>query len=157
MSEQPAVIVTIPTPPSLNKLWVTAPGKPRVRSSEYRAWAERAGWLLRMQIVGMAPLDCRFNLDIEVPISRRDTGNHEKALCDLCESCGVVTNDGNAHRISVTPTERTDCLLVFTPLPEMGAVRQAPKGARPRARPVMRRTAPKRRALTWLAPGKLPA
>jgi hypothetical protein len=101
-----------------------------------------------MQIVGMAPLDCRFNLDIEVPISRRDTGNHEKALCDLCETCGVVTNDGNAHRISVTPTERTDCLLVFTPLPEMGAVR-AP--AAPRARPVMRR-APKRPALTWKMP-----
>jgi hypothetical protein len=99
----------------------------------------------------MAPLDCRFNLDIEVPISRRDTGNHEKALCDLCETCGVVTNDGNAHRISVTPTERTDCLLVFTPLPEMGAVRR-PAAACVRATR-MRRHAPKRRALTW----KLPA
>jgi Holliday junction resolvase RusA-like endonuclease len=144
------IIVTIPTPPSLNKLWVTAPGKPRVRSSEYRAWAERAGWLLKMQIVGMAPLDCRFNLDIEVPISRRDTGNHEKALCDLCETCGVVTNDGNAHRISVTPTERTDCLLVFTPLPEMGGVRK-PAAACVRATR-SRRHAPKRPALTWLAP-----
>jgi Holliday junction resolvase RusA-like endonuclease len=155
------VIVTLPTPPSLNKLWVTAPGKPRVRSSEYRAWAERAGWPLKMQIVGMAPLDCRFNLDIEVPISRRDTGNHEKALCDLCESCGVVTNDGNAHRISVTPTERSDCLLVFTPLPEMGAVRRpAPNRVRPCVRATrcagLRRHAPKRRALTWLAPGKMP-
>jgi hypothetical protein len=114
-----------------------------------------------MQIVGMAPLDCRFNLDIEVPISRRDTGNHEKALCDLCESCGVVTNDGNAHRISVTPTERTDCLLVFTPLPEMGAVRRpAPNRVRPCVRATrcagLRRHAPKRRALTWLAPGKMP-
>ena len=156
MSDQPAIIVTIPTPPSLNKLWVTAPGKPRVRSSEYRAWAERAGWLLRMQIVGMAPLDCRFNLDIEVPISRRDTGNFEKALCDLCESCGVVTNDGNAHRITVTPTERTDCLLAFTPLPEMGAVR-APAGAkgRPKGGRRARRTFaphPKRPGLAWRMP-----
>jgi hypothetical protein len=48
-------------------------------------------------------------------------------------------------------------MAAFWPLPEMGAVRQAPKGARPRVRPVMRRTAPKRRALTWLAPGKMPA
>ena len=80
-----------------------------------------------MQIVGMAPLALPvFNLDIEVPISRRDTGNHEKALCDLCESCGVVTNDGNAHRITVTPTNRTDCLLAFTPLPAMdGVLKQA--------------------------------
>ena len=156
MSEQPTIMVTIPTPPSLNKLWVTAPGKPRVRSAEYRAWAERAGWLLKMQIVGMAPLACRFNLDIEVPISRRDTGNHEKALCDLCESCGVVTNDGNAHRITVTPTNRTDCLLVFTPLPGMDGVRKqaAPRGGRQRVgrmSPVKRKG--KRAALTW----KLPA
>ena len=118
--EQPTIMVTIPTPPSLNKLWVTAPGKPRVRSAEYRAWAERAGWLLKMQIVGMAPLACRFNLDIEVPISRRDTGNHEKALCDLCESCGVVTNDGNAHHASRSRPRTVPRLPAGVPRPCRG-------------------------------------
>jgi len=133
MSEQPAVIVTMPVPPSLNKLWARAPGGKRVRSQAYRAWISTAAWLVKTQIVGMEPLSCRFNLEIEVPVSRRDTGNWEKALCDLCQTAGVITNDGNAHRITITPTERTDCMLAFWPLPEMGAVRKAAKERRPAA------------------------
>jgi Holliday junction resolvase RusA-like endonuclease len=121
--DRPAVIVTVPPPPSLNKLWSRAPGGKRVRSRAYRDWTTTAGWHLKMQIVGLEPLVCRFNLTIEVPISRRDTGNWEKALCDLCESVGVVTNDGNAHSITITPTDRADCMLAFWPLPDMGGVR----------------------------------
>jgi hypothetical protein len=76
---------------------------------------------------------------------------------DLCESVGLVTNDGNACEITIRPVAREDVMVALWVLPEMGAVR-APAGSRMRSvRPVMRRTAPKRRALTWLAPGKLPA
>jgi Holliday junction resolvase RusA-like endonuclease len=150
----PDRIVTMPPCPSTNALWVRAPGKPRVRSPEYRAWAEHAGWDVRRQLVGVPPIDCRFNVLIEVPISRRDTSNWEKATLDLCETVGLVANDGNSNEVLIRPVAREDVMVALWVLPEMGAVR-APVAAR--VRPAMRRHAPKRRALTWLAPGKMPA
>jgi Holliday junction resolvase RusA-like endonuclease len=149
----PDRIVTMPRCPSLNALWVRAPGKPRVRSEAYRDWARAAGWDVKRQLVGVPPVDCRFNVLIEVPITRRDTGNWEKAVMDLCESVGLVTNDGNACEITIRPVPREDVMVALWVLPEMGSVR---KPATPRVRPVTRRHAPKRRALTWLAPGKMP-
>jgi Holliday junction resolvase RusA-like endonuclease len=151
----PDRIVTMPPCPSTNALWVRAPGKPRVRSPEYRAWAEHAGWDVRRQLVGVPPIDCRFNVLIEVPISRRDTSNWEKATLDLCETVGLVANDGNSNEVLIRPVAREDVMVALWVLPEMGAVR-APAAACVRATRT-RRHAPKRRALTWLAPGKLPA
>jgi Holliday junction resolvase RusA-like endonuclease len=139
----------MPPCPSTNALWVRAPGKPRVRSPEYRAWAERAGWDVRRQLVGVPSIDCRFNVLIEVPISRRDTSNWEKATLDLCETVGLVANDGNSNEVLIRPVAREDVMVALWVLPEMGGVR-AP--AAPRVRPVMRRTAPKRRTLTWIMP-----
>jgi Holliday junction resolvase RusA-like endonuclease len=150
---QPDRIVTMPRCPSLNALWVRAPGKPRVRSEAYRDWARAAGWDVKRQLVGAAPIDCRFNCIIEVPITRRDTDNWSKAVLDLCESVGAISNDGNLNELFVRPVPREDVMVALWVLPEMGAVRRP---AAPRARPVMRRHAPKRRALTWLAPGKMP-
>ena len=155
MTEQPTIMVTIPTPPSLNKLWVTAPGKPRVRSAEYRAWAEDCAGFQLLK-------NCRSSAWRRWPaasISISKCRSHDatrattKRPCATCARvCGVVTNDGNAHRITVTPTNRTDCLLAFTPLPAMDGVRKqvAPRRAG-RMSPV--KSKGKRAALTW----KLPA
>jgi len=126
-----AIIIYMPRPPSLNKLWISVPGKKRVRSPAYNAWATTAGWEVKRQIVGMAPIACRFNLTIHVPISRRDTGNWEKAIGDLLQTVGVVTNDGNVHELIVRPMERDDCLVALEPLPEMGGVRAPTKLGRP--------------------------
>lgn len=126
MSEaaRPDVIVTMSRPPSTNKLWARGAGGRRVQSAEYKAWLTAAGWEVKRQIVGMEPLACRFDLTIEVPISRRDSDNWLKPISDLCEHVGVVTNDGNMHRVTVTPVERDDCLAAFWSLPEMGGVRK---------------------------------
>lgn len=122
----------MPKPPSTNKLWARAPGGKRVRSKEYTAWLIEAGWEVKRQIVGMTPLACRFNLTIEVPISRRDTDNWAKPIGDLCQHVGVVTNDGNVHRITITPVDRVDCMAAFWSLPEMGSVRLTARPGRVR-------------------------
>ncbi len=114
----------MPVPPSLNKLWISIPGKKRVRSPEYSAWLREAGWEIRRQLSGRPPIACRYNMDILVPVSRRDTGNHEKAISDCLQSAGAVVNDGNLHSLTVTPVEgRTDVAVCLTPLPGMGGVR----------------------------------
>jgi Holliday junction resolvase RusA-like endonuclease len=159
MSEQPAVVINFPRPTSANRMFsrqVTRRGH-RDLTPEYKAWRDEAGWAVKMQIVGLETITSRFNIVIEVPRSRMDLDNHLKPILDLATNMKIISDDRNCVGISITPADRTDCMAAFWPLPEMGAVRQAPKGARPRVRPVMRRTAPKRRALTWLAPGKMPA
>jgi len=150
----PDRIVTMPRCPSLNALWVRAPGKPRVRSEAYRDWARAAGWDVKRQLVGATSIDCRFNCLIEVPITRRDSDNWSKAVLDLCESVGAISNDGNLNELFVRPVPREDVMVALWVLPEMGAVRK-PAAACVRATRT-RRHAPKRRALTWLAPGKMP-
>lgn len=126
-----AIIIHMPRPPSLNKLWITVPGKKRVRSPAYIQWATHAGWEVKRQIVGMKAIACRFNMEIHVPISRRDTGNWEKAIGDLLQTVGVVTNDGNVHELLVRPMERDDCMVALTPLPEMGGIRAPAKLGKP--------------------------
>lgn len=126
------LVLTLSSPPSLNKLWISIPGKKRIRSPEYRAWLVSAGWEVKRQIVGMAPIACRYDAVVQVPVSRRDSDNWFKAIGDLLESVGVVTNDGNLHQLTITPTPgRTDCAVEITPLPGLGSVRKATR-ARPR-------------------------
>ena len=152
----PDRIVTMPPCPSLNKLWSRVPGKARVRSPEYRAWLLVAGWEVRRQLVGALPIDCRFNVIIEVPVSRRDSDNWVKATMDLLEHVGALTNDGNQHELIVRPTARADVAVALWCLPGMDGVRKqaAPRGGGQRAGRV-RAMKPKgkRAALTW----KLPA
>ena len=145
----PDRVVTMPRPPSTNKLWVRAAGKPRARSAAYNDWIRHAGWDVRRQLAGVPPIDCRFNCIIEVPISRRDTGNFEKPTLDLCETAGLVTNDGNAHEISIRPVPREDVMVALWCLPEMDGVRKqaAPKGGGRRAGRVWSR--PKANGPTW--------
>lgn len=149
MSEGPFVVVTMSKPPSANRIWRTVPGMRRpVRSAEYVEWLRSESWNVKRQIIGMKPLDCRFDLTIEVPISRRDTDNWAKPIGDLCQYAGVVTNDGNVNRVTITPTRRTDCSVAFWPLPDMDGVRKA---ASPR--PVgAARKGKKRPGLSWMEP-----
>jgi hypothetical protein len=121
---------------------------------EYKAWRDEAGWLVKMQIVGLVTITSRFNIVIEVPrTSRTDIDNNVKPILDLAQNMGIISNDKNCAGITITPADRTDCMAAFWPLAEAGVVTARMRSVRP----AMRRTAPKRRALTWLAPGKLPA
>jgi len=123
------IILTIPNPPSLNKLWARKGGGGRTKSREYRAWLTAAGWEVRRQAVGMPALACRYDMTLNVPISRRDTDNWPKPIGDLLQMAGVVTNDGNIHRLSVNPCDRRDCMVALTPLPDMDGVRKPAKSA----------------------------
>ena len=84
-------------------------------------------------------------------MSRRDTDNWVKATLDLCETAGLISNDGNLAELIVRPTQREDVMVAIWCLPDMGAVRRAakPRGAKGAGRTVTR-TKP---GMTW----KLPA
>lgn len=145
MSDGPFVSVTMSRPPSTNKLWARGPGGRRVRSEAYRDWLIAAGWEVKMQIVGMEPIACRFDLTIEVPISRRDTDNWAKPVGDLCQRVGIVTNDGNVHQVTITPVARDNVMAAFWLLPDMEGVRKAAKVRPPGTRKIVR----KKPGLSW--------
>src|ERR1700689_3013554 len=108
------------------QLRMTRRGKRNI-TTEYKAWRDKAGWLARMQLVGAEEITCRFNVTIEVPISRRDTDNSLKPLLDLCQLVHAISNDGNQNEVRIVPATRDDCMVALTPLPEMGGVRAPAK------------------------------
>lgn len=125
---RPALILTIPCPPSGNRMNRIRPGMKRpTRAPEYRKWLDVAGWEVRRQVVGLAPLDIRFDVEIHVPISRRDTDNWNKPLLDVCEHAGAITNDGNQNIVTTIPMQRTDCMIAFYPRADLGAIRKKTK------------------------------
>lgn len=138
------LIITVPKPPSANRIWRTVPGmKHPVLDRTYADWLKAAGWEARMQAAGAPRIDCRFDVRIEVPISRRDTDNWAKPLLDLMEHVGIVSNDGNMHQVTVTPADRPDCLIAITERPDLGAVRMPSKRKKrtggPPAKPTRKR------------------
>jgi Holliday junction resolvase RusA-like endonuclease len=151
MSEQPAVVINFPRPTSANRMFsrqMTRHGH-RDLTPEYKAWRDEAGWAVKMQIVGLVTITSRFNITIEVPRSSRvDLDNNLKPILDLAQNLGIISNDRNCVGIAIAPADRVDCMAAFFPLAEAGVAAVPVRTARP----VMRRHAPKRRALTWIMP-----
>lgn len=125
MADRPDLVIYLPVPPSANRMFrrsLTRTGR-RDLTPEYKAWRDAAGWEVRRQMVGAPIIACRFNVVIEVPISRKDTDNHAKPLLDICQNCGAISNDGNQHSLTVTPADRSDVMVAFYRLPEMNGIR----------------------------------
>jgi Holliday junction resolvase RusA-like endonuclease len=125
MIDAPTIVLHLPIPPSANRIWRTIPGmrKPTL-SEEYRAWINTAGWTAKQQLVGIPMILGAFSAQVEIPEkSRRDRDNWTKPLFDLCQRIGAVRNDRGLGVYTVTPTDRTDCMVALwdlggVPLPE---------------------------------------
>ena len=131
------ITIFVPPPPSANRMFgrrLTKRGK-RLLTPEYMAWRDSAGWEAKRQLIGVPRIDGRFDVSIEVPVSRKDLDNHVKPLLDLCQRVGLISNDGNTAAISIVPADRADCVLRFTERPDLG-------GVRPAAKPVWRTSGP---------------
>ena len=154
MTEQPDVIIHFPKPPSANRMFLrqmTRRGH-RDLTPEYKAWRDEAGWILKMQIVGLVTITIvtKFNIVvIEVPRSSRiDLDNQsETNPRPRSEHGRHLERPELRHGITMTPADRDDCMAAFWCLPDVGMaarVKRTPRLVVPKA---------KRAALTW----KLPA
>lgn len=86
----------IPMPPSLNHAFANVPGKGRVRSKAYKAWAEEAGWMIKARKNGTVLGPVSVTLDICPPNKRAmDLDNRLKPALDLLVDCGVLSDDSN--------------------------------------------------------------
>lgn len=85
------IVVHLPLPPSVNRLWRSV-GRRVIKSPEYRAWINQAGYALNQQHPGS--IKGRVELTYAVGKTRRDLGNLEKAATDLLVNHGVIEDDG---------------------------------------------------------------
>jgi Holliday junction resolvase RusA-like endonuclease len=114
--EPPTIVLTLPICPSLNALWIHPPNhRGRIRSPAYNAWLTEAGWEAKRQLVGVPTIEGSFDAHIYVPAkSRRDRDGWTKALFDLCQRVGAVSNDSGLANYTVEPVERDDvCIYLW--------------------------------------------
>ena len=94
VSEPTDLSLFLPYPPTLNNLFVNAPGRGRVASPEYRAWQLVAGLKINRQRPTPVPGKVRVTYEFRKPDNiRRDLGNLEKAASDLLVKQGVIEDD----------------------------------------------------------------
>lgn len=104
------VVLTLPTPPSVNALWRTAPLTLRstwggmICSRRYQQWKTAAGMELVIQRPGR--IEGRYRLEVNVPLScKGDLDNYAKAVSDLLQQHGIIENDRLAQRVLIDWTE----------------------------------------------------
>lgn len=100
------ISLTLPFPPSSNRLWRAVNGR-NIVSKPYRAWKAEAHTAIRKQVWGT--LDCGYALTLEADRPdrrRRDLANLEKAVSDALVSANVITDDCNAEQITLRWTDR---------------------------------------------------
>jgi len=83
----------LPIPPSANALWFNAPGRGRVKTDEYRAWLDEAGWMLKKQRVSTIRGPVGLTVFAGLPERPRDLDNLIKKIGDLLQAYGIIEND----------------------------------------------------------------
>jgi Holliday junction resolvase RusA-like endonuclease len=117
------ISVTLPLPPSVNRLYVrTRAGV--VCSSRYLRWKRDAGWVIRAARV--RPLVCEsYDAIIYVPQRMKgDIDNRIKAILDLFVSLELVPDDRRVARVTASRSNTTlpgtcDVVLRVVALPEI--------------------------------------
>lgn len=95
---QTEVRIVLPWPPSLNNMFLNVKGRGRVRSENYRKWAQDAGWLLLSQHPYKFKDPVRVRVELNPPNARAfDLDNRNKALLDLLVEHGVIVDDSNRY------------------------------------------------------------
>ena len=87
--------ISLPFPPSVNRLWRAKKGGGVYRSQEYVYWSKAAAWEIAVQVKTRS-IQGKYKLTIEAVAPdkrRRDLDNLIKALSDSLVSANVVESD----------------------------------------------------------------
>ena len=115
MAGDQEIRLSLPYPPSVNRLWRSSAGGRMYRSKEYNSWRDAAGWSVSSQakgkgIKGFYTLEVRA---VKPDKRRRDLGNLEKAISDLLQEVKVIEDDCLCQDIHLMwVKEGPDCLVV---------------------------------------------
>ena len=89
------ITLTLPFPPSVNRLWKTKKNGGMYRSAEYKAWRQHALWAIQSRTKGdhiKGPYKLEI-MAVRPDKRRRDIGNLEKAVSDILQAANVIEDD----------------------------------------------------------------
>ena len=97
------IVLVLPFPPSVNRLWRATKGGKVYRSAKYVEWRRLAMWQLAGQakgqkIIGAYKLTI---LAVRPDKRRRDLGNLEKAVSDILVSQNIIEDDSLCEWLEV--------------------------------------------------------
>lgn len=99
----------LPMPPSTNNLFVTVPGRGRVKSRAYALWREEAGWELKRQRAKLIPGNVDVTIIARKPNGKkRDLDNLAKPILDLLVRCSVISDDSLVEHLSMAWSQNAD-------------------------------------------------
>ena len=109
-----SVEITLTTPPSVNGAWVNVIGKGRVRSAEYRAWHNEAGWAIRAARLPMIGGLVVVAIRAALPKRSCDLDNIIKPLLDALTAFAVIEDDSKVARLRAewAADVRPGCVVV---------------------------------------------
>jgi Holliday junction resolvase RusA-like endonuclease len=130
MKGEPDITLTLPVPPSTNRMWRHSQGR-HFKSPEYCAWITEAGYKAALGAAG-DKIPGAYALAMTLPPTRLDPDNTIKPCNDLLQHMGIVTNDRLMRWLALTIDEgRADILvrLWALPMPAKRKPRRANAGA----------------------------
>lgn len=94
--------VTLPLPPSANKLFANVPGKGRVKTRAYKAWRRNAVLSIFAQVRADHRVGGPIALSVCVPSNMRgDLDNRLKAGIDALVKSNRIDDDKHVHSIFI--------------------------------------------------------
>lgn len=102
MAEVPApIILTLTYPPTANNMFSVVRGR-KIKSREYRAWEELNLGLMSAERFQTIRVPSVFRMRATPPNrQRRDLSNIVKAVEDLCQKAGAISDDCLFHKLDV--------------------------------------------------------
>lgn len=103
MSKLASLVVTLPYPPSANRMWRHV-GSKVLRSAEYERWRLACTAVIRAETKG-AGLDGPYAMTVRVgrpDQRRRDIDNLIKPINDIMVLSGAVADDSDCQRIEIS-------------------------------------------------------
>jgi crossover junction endodeoxyribonuclease RusA len=129
------VSVTLPYPPSANRMWRHV-GKKVLRSREYEAWRAQCGLIIRQETNGFG-LAGPYAMTVQVgrpDRRRRDLDNLLKPIGDVMVLAGAVEDDCHCQRIDASWSDEVTGVHVRLLQTRLVEPSRAPKNSQTAAR-----------------------
>lgn len=110
MNGEPDITLSLPVPPSTNRLWRHGNGR-TYKSPEYCAWITEAGYKAALGAAG-DKIDGAYALGLTLPKTRMDPDNLIKPCNDLLQHVRIVANDRHMRWLALTIDDARDDILV---------------------------------------------
>ena len=110
------ITLTLPLAPSVNRLWRIA-GKRMIKSAEYKAWLDEAGWMIKQQTRQTIDGEYAIHIKAQRQNKRRDLDNILKATSDLLVSMKVVEDDSQCVALAAEWAKQSTAPMIVTLIP----------------------------------------